>query len=221
MLRWITPILLALALAAAAYAQVLSQPEQGQNGVPMCSANYDATGATFGLQICAGTQAGRKGWVNDGLTPDDCTTGTGSHQHMCISQGDGTFKAVPQGTIPTVVTNAATLAVTAANMNLGCNRYIVHNNGDADGSQVTLPAATAGMCITVVAIDAQVITIEVDDADIITLGADHATNGVKLDEGDTIDSTGDVGDSVTLLAIDATEWVTIGMIGIWIDGGAT
>lgn len=311
-----TAILVAalLALSTAAWGQeVLSSPYQNQNKMPTCSADYDATGTTgFGLQICAGTVPGAMGYVTDGDSATDCTTGGGAYQHVCVSDGDGTFTALAATTsdhgistatpsvtfddtdytdggeinvncatdgdcdmdlevdaggtmeeaivldgvaasdwdvkigdagesdyvnitetgamsfvgaaslLPTQATNAATLDLTAlgANLTKGCYQYIVNNDGDADGSQVTLPPAVAGYCITVVATAAQVITIEVDAGDIINLGAEAGT-GAALDAGDTIDSPGDIGAAVTLLAINGVDWVTISMLGVWVDGGAT
>lgn len=46
------------------------------------------------LAQCAGTTPGNLAWVTDGATASDCGTGGGSVQHICTSDGDGTFSAL-------------------------------------------------------------------------------------------------------------------------------
>jgi hypothetical protein len=61
-----------------------------------------------------------------------------------------------------------------------------------------------------------IIKIEIDNGDKILL------DDTLLDAGDTIDSPGDLGDFICLMAIDVdTTWATLGKRGTWIDGGAT
>ena len=57
-----------------------------------------------------------------------------------------------------------------------------------------------------------VITIDpVDGTDTIYL------NGSTVGAGDEIDSPGNVGDFIVLMAIDATRWITMGRNGAWVD----
>jgi hypothetical protein len=37
---------------------------------------------------------------------------------------------------------------------------------------------------------------------------------------DAIDSAGNLGDFICLLAIDTTTWINLGRSGTWVDGGA-
>ena len=73
------------------------------------------------------------------------------------------------------------------------------NIGDADGQTFTLPGAAAGLQYTFVVIVAQNLIINpVDGVDTI-LGLTNAA-------GDSITSSA-IGDTITLLAVDATNWV--------------
>ena len=90
-----------------------------------------------------------------------------------------------------------------------------HFNSDADPIDFTLPGAEAGLVVLFYDIGGGVITIDpVDGTDTIYL------NGTSVGAGDAIDSPGDVGDFICLMAIDDTRWVTVGRSGVWTDGGA-
>jgi len=85
-------------------------------------------------------------------------------------------------------------------------------NNDADVIDYTLPGAAVGLVVIFYDIGGGVITIDpVDGTDTIYL------NGTSVGAGDEIDSPGDVGDFIALMAIDATRWVTIGRSGTWVD----
>ena len=87
-------------------------------------------------------------------------------------------------------------------------------NNDADVIDYTLPAAEAGLVVVFYDIAGGVITIDpVDGTDTIYL------NGTSVGAGDAIDSPGNVGDFISLMAIDDTRWVTVGRSGVWLDGG--
>jgi len=43
-------------------------------------------------------------------------------------------------------------------------------------------------------------------------------NGISVGAGVTIDSNGDVGDFIVLMAIDDTRWITLGQVGTWVQG---
>jgi hypothetical protein len=91
-----------------------------------------------------------------------------------------------------------------------------HYNNAAQVMTYTLPPVAAGMIVTIGNSDigaANVTTIEIDAADKIAL------NGVLLDAGDTIDSPGAAGASITLVGLDTVRWLTIRRVGTWVDGG--
>lgn len=78
----------------------------------------------------------------------------------------------------------------------------------------TLPAVSStGMAICYYSTGANVITIDANASDAIIL------DGVPLDDGDSIDSSGAAGDFICLLNHAASGWVTLGRKGTWIDGG--
>jgi hypothetical protein len=82
------------------------------------------------------------------------------------------------------------------------------NEGDADGATITLPTAAAGLRFTAYVQTAQTLTITAGTGDTIriasnvTAGAGSITSAV-------------VGSSVTLMAINATEWVATASVGSW------
>jgi hypothetical protein len=91
-------------------------------------------------------------------------------------------------------------------------------NNDDDVIQYTLPPAVLGLtvCFYDHSANGQVISIDPDDGtDAIYL------NGASVGAGDEIDSPGDRGDFICLLALDGDTWVTIGQSGTWVDGGAS
>jgi len=93
---------------------------------------------------------------------------------------------------------------------------VFDNTGDADGSLHTLPEASTaiGCYYTFIVTANQNMIIELDDADVFL----HLT----LDAGDQIQST-TVGDSITVVALDATNWGVVSaypLAGDWADGGA-
>ena len=91
-----------------------------------------------------------------------------------------------------------------------------HYNTAAQVKTYTLPPVAAGMIVTIGNTNigaANVTTIEIDAADKIAL------DGVLLDAGDTIDSPGSAGASITLIGLDTVRWLTIRRVGTWVDGG--
>jgi hypothetical protein len=96
-----------------------------------------------------------------------------------------------------VVLNTAATVVLAADscLNIACW------NDDADVIDYTLPAASAGLTRAFGDAAGGVITIDPFDAtDTIYL------NGVSVGAGDEIDSDGNVGDYIVLVALDDTRW---------------
>lgn len=93
---------------------------------------------------------------------------------------------------------------------------VFDNTADGDGSMHTLPEASTaiGCYYTFVVTAAQALVVEVDDADVIL----H----LSLNAGDKITSS-TVGDSITLVALDATNWGVVSCYPTaadWADGGA-
>jgi len=120
------------------------------------------------------------------------------------------LSGVLQGLVPVTVTTAATLVLTTAN-----TKGDMHQNGDADAIDYTLPGAAAGLSVCFMAGEfTGVITVDpVDGTDTIYL------NGASIGAGDVIQSPGTVGDFICLIAIDSTKWYTLGEINTWVDGG--
>lgn len=74
-----------------------------------------------------------------------------------------------------------------------------------------LPAAAAGMSLCVYSTTAAAVVINPDDGDTIVL------NGTALSAGDSITSASAAGDFITLVALDANTWYTLGRSGTWTD----
>jgi hypothetical protein len=82
------------------------------------------------------------------------------------------------------------------------------NEGDADGATITLPTAAAGLTFTVYVQTAQTVTVTAGTGDTIRL-ADSVTAAA----GSITSAV--VGSVVTLVAINATEWVAVAIVGSW------
>lgn len=78
----------------------------------------------------------------------------------------------------------------------------------------TLPAVVIGKFITYITADANIISIKANGSDRIIL------DGVALDDGDKITSSGVINESITLYGESADGWRTYGKNGTWVDGGA-
>jgi hypothetical protein len=91
------------------------------------------------------------------------------------------------------------------------SREVYTNEGDADGAAVTLPTAAAGLEYTAVVQAAQLLTINAAAGDTIRIGA-NVTAAAGYVRSNV------VGSRVTLLAINATEWVATSVSGEWTNG---
>jgi len=91
------------------------------------------------------------------------------------------------------------------------SREVYTNEGDADGAAVTLPTAAAGLEYTGVVQAAQLLTINAAAGDTIRIGA-NVTGAAGYVRSNVI------GSRVTLLAINATEWVATSFAGEWTNG---
>ena len=80
----------------------------------------------------------------------------------------------------------------------------------AGAETTTLPAAVEGMSIAVYSTDATVKTIDPNGTDHIWL------DGVDNGAGNSIDSPGDIGDYIYLVARSDGNWYSLGRCGLWI-----
>lgn len=85
---------------------------------------------------------------------------------------------------------------------------VITNEGDANGSVIELPTAQAGLAVTAVVQTAQTITITANTGDTIRVYA-----SVTAAAGSITSAT--VGSVITLVAINATEWVATSVVGLW------
>jgi len=123
------------------------------------------------------------------------------------------------GAIPVIVTTDGSESPTAAQMN--GSFFVADHATAANDTDYTLPTAVAGMCACFYdngAGDGGII-IDAAASDEILL------NGTGIGAAEAIDSPGVAGagangDFICLLAIDATNWITLGSSGTWVDGGA-
>lgn len=103
----------------------------------------------------------------------------------------------------TVIPNTGT--ATPASTDSGT---VYTNEGDGDGSTVTLPAAAAGLQFTIVVQAAQTLTVTANTADTIRIAGSVTAAAGSI-------SSNVVGSAITLVAINATEWVAISSVGSW------
>jgi len=114
------------------------------------------------------------------------------------------------GNVPVILDTDASVTLSASDCKGG-----MRINNDNDAIDYTLPAAAAGLSITFYSKYAATVTVDTyDDSDTIIL------DGTSLTAGNAIDSEGNAGDFISLLAIDDSTWITLGRSGTWSDGGA-
>jgi len=141
------------------------------------------------------------------LTMSDCGAITSSG---AVAGTTGTFSGTLVGLMDVTPDTDAAIDLTNS---AGCNGDVRINN-DADAIDYTLPPAAAGLNCCFYGNAAGVITVDqADGTDTIFL------NGASVGAGDAIDSPGAAGDFICLMAIDATNWITLGRSGTWVDGG--
>lgn len=122
-----------------------------------------------------------------------------------ITIGDGTRKVyvVNLTALVRVVPNTGTAQPSP---NESCS--VITNEGDANGSVIELPTAQAGLVVTAVVQTAQTVTITANTGDTIRINT-----SVTAAAGSITSSA--VGSTITLTAINATEWVATSTIGTW------
>ncbi len=115
-----------------------------------------------------------------------------------------------RGHIDVIATTGTTLSPTASQL-----RGSLHTSNNASGTDYTLPTAVAGYNACFYDLNGGgVIVIDAASGDEILL------NGVGVGAADAIDSAGNIGDFICIVALDATNWLTLGRSGDWVDGGA-
>jgi hypothetical protein len=122
-----------------------------------------------------------------------------------ITIGDGTRKVF--------VSNLTALARVVPNTGtetpaINESGSVITNEGDADGSNVILPTAQSGLMVTAYVQAAQTLTVTANTGDTIRIAS-----SVTAAAGSITSSV--VGSSVTLTAINATEWVATASVGSW------
>lgn len=82
------------------------------------------------------------------------------------------------------------------------------NEGDADGSTITLPTAAAGLTFTVYVQAAQTVTVTAGAGDTIRIASN-----VTAAAGSVTSNV--VGSALTLMAVNSIEWVALSSVGSW------
>lgn len=123
------------------------------------------------------------------------------------------------GAINIVTTTDGTESPTAAQM-YGTMFIADHATATSD-TDYTLPSAVAGMCACFYDNGGGAGGIIIDAA----AGDEIILDGAGIGAADALDSPGVAGDGangdfICILAIDATNWITLGKSGTWVDGGA-
>jgi hypothetical protein len=193
----------------------MSGINSGDDDTPQAGAVTEAMMASvdFGSFTCGGsaTDCDLNTQVVDS---DNIVEGT-----IDMNDISGSINFVTTGTITgniNVILDATTTdAPTGADLR---GSMLVYSN--AGVVTITLPDVdTVGLGASACFYDSDttaILTIEIDDDDKILL------DDALLAAGQTIDSPGDLGDFICVVAIDVdTTWATMGRRGLWIDGGAT
>jgi len=163
--------------------------------------------ATNGVDAANAVTGASNGLVFEGATADAhettiAPTDATADRTLTLPNASG----VVQLTTKTVTDDAD--GMIAGDFTAAMKGHVITNAGAVGGAVFALPAATAGDVYTFVVAAAQNMDINPDDADQI-LGLTNAA-------GDAVRNA-TIGGSVTLLAIDATNWVVIGSYGTWSD----
>ena len=125
----------------------------------------------------------------------------------------GNLTITPTGgtiNVPKLKSNVPIVAVTSTAAPTSLDSGTLYTNeGDANGATVTLPTAVAGLRFSFCVNVAQVLTVTAATGDTIRIATDVTAAAGSI-------SNGTIGSSVTLQAINATEWIATSYIGTWI-----
>lgn len=125
--------------------------------------------------------------------------GTGTLRTLQI--GPMYTATLKSGILVTPVTTTASPAATDSGV-------AYTNEGDTDGATVTLPTAAAGLRFTAIVQAAQTLTITAASGDTIRIASNVTAAAGSI-------TSAVVGSCVSLLAINATEWVATSSVGSW------
>jgi hypothetical protein len=135
--------------------------------------------------------------INVGTVAND---GTGSTLRAAFIIANENFTELY--TVPVV---AVTATATPGATNSGT---VYCNEGDADGATITLPTAAAGLRFRFYVDVAQVLTVTAAAGDTIRIASSVTAAAGSI-------TSAVVGSSVTLVAINATEWIALSSVGSW------
>jgi hypothetical protein len=147
------------------------------------------------------------------------TIGTGTVEaSMIASDIDFATTGTITGGIAVVVESAAATDVLAATETVGKMFIASYATGPMD---YTLPDVSIGLSACFYDEEGDGITIDTNASEIIILDGTALTGGYAIDSPGVAGGAGtDPGSFVCLLGISATQWITLGRSGTWIDGGA-
>lgn len=198
MKRFALALIALLALASTAVGQTTTL---NQNTRWTGADGFLRTGKTSGYDYTL------QGWdVNDATWRSFGVVTAGNTPSLALSKpSGGSFTITSASTYVGTVVSVDTFSATAEQV----GDYVICNTGDAGAQVITLPDAVAGMRVTVVLTAAQDVDINPQTADQILA----LTNAA----GDAISSAATIGNFITLVAVDGTNWVAVGASGTWTD----
>lgn len=137
------------------------------------------------------------------------TFGSATQVAQATVNAKGLVTAISNVTIVSLYTVEAKTATTA--LATGDNGKTITNEGATTAMAdrvVTLPSAAANLVFTFVIQDADGMRVKANTGDTIRIGADVSISAGYIE-------CAVVGYTVTLVAINATEWVAVSVIGFW------
>lgn len=142
-----------------------------------------------------------------------------SSDQWCISSSDTLIPSSSAGQQVVAEADTTATSVTRQLTARESGRYIE----DRVGKKFSLPRAAVGLQYTFstgynaggLRVTSTVDTL--DTADII----DYSISGTSLDAGDSVKSTGQAGDSVTVTCTSANKWSITQMKAVWTDNGTS
>lgn len=139
--------------------------------------------------------------------------------NFCVTTNDTFIPSTSAG--QQVVTENYTSANTNNSLSATESGKFITDTGGGPGvggvgscSKHILPRAAAGLTYTITAGTECTVTVDtLDSSDLIR----YSISGTELDAGDSIKSTGQAGDSVTVTSTVANKWSITNMKGTWTD----
>jgi hypothetical protein len=132
------------------------------------------------------------------------TTGQTLATRLTISPSLATFATTVYGSGTQImygfIKAQSYITTTGVALNAGHVGQLISNDGDTDGAGVTLISASGGICQTFVLTAAQTFTITANTGDTIRIDSTVTAAGGSIDSNE-------IGESITLCAINATEWI--------------